>query len=95
MNARVNQAEFFERPIYRSRVGHEFFRKPGRPKRMSAAEASLLFELQVQRRSAERAIEKLLDKAGYLQTARSRVLTQNWKDRGRIDVIHPSKKVGR
>jgi hypothetical protein len=78
--------------LYVDKRGVEFRNKPGRRKRLSAEQASLVFELQVQERTAKRRIREILVSAGFeKKSSRDRVLRLNWKDRGRIDVLHPAR----
>lgn len=87
----VDQEEFWQRPIYRTRKGVEFFRKPGRRKSLTAEQAALVFEAQVQIRAANKFIGRVLagSKLTRTKACRTRVLKENWLDRGRIDVLRP------
>jgi hypothetical protein len=79
--------------IYRNALGHEYLdSKPGRKKKLTAAQSALVFELQVQVRAAERLIERTLDAAGVSTDTRnrSRIRGHIWRDRGRIDVMRKS-----
>lgn len=72
-----------------TRDGREFRMKPGRPKRLSAVDAAVIFDAQVQMRAAKLLIDRILG-ANRVNTkqARERILRLNWQDRGRIDIPH-------
>jgi len=58
---------------------------PGLRRRLTAAEAALLFEYQVAERAAKKAQAKILDDAGVLaKMTRWAALDRNWKRRGLI-----------
>ena len=74
---------------YTNRLGAEYLKKPGRKKLLSADQAALVFEPQVQIKAANRLIDRVLDSARVYpkKNARARILKHNWEDRGRIDVL--------
>lgn len=67
--------------------------RPGRRKKLSAAQAATIFDLQVQIRAAHLTIHRILDEAlvSQLPAARLRILLNNWRDRGRVDIQRPNK----
>ncbi len=89
-------AEQRDDTIYRTAKGREFRHgRPGRKRLLSADKASLVFELQVQIRAAEKRIHRIMDEAGVSNSlSRGRILRLNWMDRGRVDIVHqPKSKV--
>jgi len=62
-------------------------RGAGRPKALSAAQAATIFEAQVQIFSAQRLIDRTLGEAGVQTPNVSRILTNNWRMRGRVDLL--------
>lgn len=59
----------------------------GRPKLLSAEQAAVIFEAQVQIHAAQRLINRLLAEAGISPNSWDRVLNNNWRARGRVDVM--------
>ena len=91
---RVIDPQDFSAKIYTDQSGRTYRKKPGRRKKLTAAQAARLYELQCQVRAADKAIAELLTAAGVLEKgARCRIARQNWRDRGQIDVLHPARKV--
>lgn len=87
MRARKVDPREFEAPTFVDKAGHAFYgRKPGRRKRITAAQGATVFELLVQQRAARNEIRRILLAAGYVsKTSQNRMMTILWADRGRID----------
>jgi hypothetical protein len=60
----------------------------GRPRKLSPAQASLIFECQVQILAAQQLIDRTLDEAGLSvnRAKRSYAMMTVWRARGRVDV---------
>jgi hypothetical protein len=91
-NVRPVDPREFEPGAYVDRRGAVFRKKPGRRKKYTAEQAAVIFEALVQIRAMQRLIDRTLDVAGFTtHSTRDRAQKLIWRDRGRIDVLHPAK----
>lgn len=81
----------------RGRVENFHGRQGRSKKKLTEAQAALIFQLQVEIRAARLLIDRILDEAGYSQCrgSRSTVRSHVWLDRGRVGITRRDSRSGK